>query len=189
MREIECPAKTITHAFIHFKNDDERNKYIRPAIMLKKELRGRKLKITRSVDAEERFHQKRNQHSRESGHSSRFDLHELDTEARISQRPDYGKNMPKRKPQVHQIPRHRNRSRGSNGKMAIKKIIATIVSSREMGQKRRDEGKTTSSQMHTATQENQRSDRSTSEGGGSDKLKKNDGHFPTCMRHQEDNER
>ena len=41
--------------------------------------------------------------------------------------------------------------------------------------------------MHTATQENQRSDRSTSEGGGRDKLKKVDGDFPTCMRHERDN--
>ena len=56
---IECPAKPTTHAFIHFKNDDERNKYIRLANVLKKELRGRKLKITRSMDAEGRFHQKR----------------------------------------------------------------------------------------------------------------------------------
>ena len=56
---IECPAKPITHALIHFRNDDERNKYIRSANMLKKELRGRKLKITRSMDAEERFHLKR----------------------------------------------------------------------------------------------------------------------------------
>ena len=56
---IECTAKPITHAFIHFKNDDERNKSVRSANMLRKELRGRKLKITRSMDAEERFHQKR----------------------------------------------------------------------------------------------------------------------------------
>ena len=56
---IECTAKPITYAFIHFMNDDERNKYIRSANMLKKELRGRKLKITRSMDAEERFPQKR----------------------------------------------------------------------------------------------------------------------------------
>ena len=56
---IECPAKPITHAFIHFQNDDERNKYVRSANMLRKELRGRKLMITRSMDAEERFHQKR----------------------------------------------------------------------------------------------------------------------------------
>ena len=56
---IECPAKPITHAFIHFVNDGERNKFIKSANMLKKELRGRKIKITRSMDAEERFHNKR----------------------------------------------------------------------------------------------------------------------------------
>ena len=28
---IERPAKPITHAFIYFKNDDERNKYVRSA--------------------------------------------------------------------------------------------------------------------------------------------------------------
>ena len=56
---IECPAKPITHAFIHFVNDGERNKFIRSANMLRKELRGRKIKITRSMDAEERFHNKR----------------------------------------------------------------------------------------------------------------------------------
>ena len=56
---IKCPAKLITHAFIHFKNDGERNKFIRSANMLKKELRGRKIKITRSMGAEERFHNKR----------------------------------------------------------------------------------------------------------------------------------
>ena len=66
--------------------------------------------------------------------------------------------------------------------MAIKKLIATTVGSRERGQKRRDEGRTTSSQLHSATQENQRSDRSTSEGRGRDKLKKVDGDFPTSMR-------
>ena len=56
---IECPAKPITHAFIHFKNDDERIKYIRSANMLNKELRGRKLKKPRSMGTEERFHPKR----------------------------------------------------------------------------------------------------------------------------------
>ena len=56
---IECPTMPITHALIHFQNDDERNKFIKSANMLKKELRGRTLKITRSMGAEERFHQKR----------------------------------------------------------------------------------------------------------------------------------
>ena len=53
---IECAAKPIIHAFIHFMNDGERNKFIRSANMLQRELRGRKIKITRSMDAEERFH-------------------------------------------------------------------------------------------------------------------------------------
>ena len=57
--KIECPAKPITHGFIYFKNDDERNKYVKSANMLRKEMRGRKSKITRSMDAEGRFHQKR----------------------------------------------------------------------------------------------------------------------------------
>ena len=57
-----CTAKPITHAFIHFKNDEETNKFVKSANMLKKELRGGKLKISRSMDAEERFHQKRMGH-------------------------------------------------------------------------------------------------------------------------------
>ena len=35
---IECPAKPIGHAFIHFANDGERNKFIRSANMLKREI-------------------------------------------------------------------------------------------------------------------------------------------------------
>ena len=49
---IECftkPIRAITRG----------NKYIRSANMLRRELRGRNLKIIRSMDAEERFHQKR----------------------------------------------------------------------------------------------------------------------------------
>ena len=57
--KIECPAKPITHAFIYFKDNDERNKHVRSANMLRKELRGRKIKISRSMDAEERFRHKR----------------------------------------------------------------------------------------------------------------------------------
>ena len=75
---------------------------------------------------------------------------------------------------------------GQMEKWQSKKLIATTVSNREMGQKRRDAGSTTSSQMRSATQENQRSDRSTSEGGGRDKFKKVDGDFPSCMRHEQD---
>ena len=53
--KLVCPAKPITHAFIYFANDNERNKFIRSANILKRELRGRKIRITRSMEAEERF--------------------------------------------------------------------------------------------------------------------------------------
>ena len=36
---IECSAKPITQAFSHFMNDEERNKFVTSANMLKKELR------------------------------------------------------------------------------------------------------------------------------------------------------
>ena len=41
---IECPAKPITHAFIHFMNDGDRNKFIRSANMLKKRTERKKSK-------------------------------------------------------------------------------------------------------------------------------------------------
>ena len=108
---IECPAKPITHAFIHFKNDGERNKYIRSANMLRKELRGRKLKITRSMDAEERFHQKGMEYVKYSIHMKHnipFDSISTNWthEAHISEKSDCGKDVPKWKPNVHRIPRH-----------------------------------------------------------------------------------
>ena len=56
---IECPARPITHAFIYSKNDDERHKHVRSANMSRKELRGRKIMMTRLMNAEERLHQKR----------------------------------------------------------------------------------------------------------------------------------
>ena len=57
--KLVCPAKPITHAVIYFENDNERNKFIRSANMLKRELRGRKIRVTRSMEAEERFYNKR----------------------------------------------------------------------------------------------------------------------------------
>ena len=109
---IECFAKPITHAFIHFMNDGERNKFIRSANMLKKELRGRTVKITRSMDAEERFYNKRMGyvkyciHTRHNILLSQIFLN-WTSKMRVSQRTDCGKNMPKWISQVQQIPRCR----------------------------------------------------------------------------------
>ena len=57
--KLVCPVKPITHAFIYFVNDNERNKFIRSANMLKRELRGRKIRVTRSMEVEERFYNTR----------------------------------------------------------------------------------------------------------------------------------
>ena len=57
--KLACLTKPIIHAFIYFANDNERNKFIRSANMLKKELKERKIRITRSMEAEERFCNKR----------------------------------------------------------------------------------------------------------------------------------
>ena len=64
-------------------------------------------------------------------------------------------------------------------KWQTKKLIATTVSSREKGIKRREEGWTMSSQRTNSLQRNQ--------GGGRDKLMKVDGDFPTCMRNNRNN--
>ena len=40
--QIKCPAKPITHAFLQFKDNDERDNFVRSANKLKTELRGRK---------------------------------------------------------------------------------------------------------------------------------------------------
>ena len=73
--------------------------------------------------------------------------------------------------------------------MAGKKLVATTVSSREMGMKRREEGNNMSSQKDTETHKDQRDDKRTGNGGGRQKLKHIDGDFPWCMRRKsEDNE-
>ena len=57
--QIKCPAKPITHAFLQFTDNEERDKFVRSANILKKELRGSKIRISPAMDAEERFHQKK----------------------------------------------------------------------------------------------------------------------------------
>ena len=75
---------------------------------------------------------------------------------------------------------------GKTEKMVGKKLVRTTVSSREVGHRRMDEGKTTSRHICTSTQRN---NTSKSEGGGRQKLEHADGDFPLCMRRESgDNE-
>ena len=53
--QIKCPAKPITHAFLQFIDVDERDKYIRSANRQTCEARGRIIRITPAMDAEERY--------------------------------------------------------------------------------------------------------------------------------------
>ena len=113
--KLVCPAKPITHAFIYFENDNERNKFIRSANMLKKELRGRKIRITRSMEAEERFYNKRIGYVKSCintkiWHPSTLDLTELEYKTCISQRTDRGEDMSRWISQVQQVPRRGRRS-------------------------------------------------------------------------------
>ena len=78
--------------------------------------------------------------------------------------------------------RRGSRSRRTNAKMTVKKLIVTTLGSREKDMKRREEGCTESSQKTIATQRIHNNERCTSEGGVRDKLKKVDDDFPTRMR-------
>ena len=129
---IECPAKPITHAFIHFVNDGERNTFIRSANMLKKELRGRKVKITRSMDAEERFHNKRLGYVKLN-----WTAKHLSVKGQIVVKTCQGGSLKFIKYQDVE-----DEVEEQMQKWQRKKLIATTVSSREKGIRRREEGGT-----------------------------------------------
>ena len=89
---IECPAKQITHAFIHFKNDDER-KIHQVSEHVEKGTTRKKVEDNATNGRRGKIPSKKNGvrqvlHSRETYHSSRFDNC---TEAHSSQRPDCAK--------------------------------------------------------------------------------------------------
>ena len=55
---IKCPANPITHVFLQFVDLDERDKFVRSANRQICEARGRVIRFTPAMDAEERYHQK-----------------------------------------------------------------------------------------------------------------------------------
>ena len=155
MRGLSAPQRQITHAFIHFKNDDERNKYIRSGNMLRKELRGRKLKITRSMEAEENSIKKRMEYAKYCTHLKRnsppdltsmnWTLKHVSVKGQIVIKTCQSGNLKYIKYQDIET-----EVEGRMEKWQSQKLIATTVSSRERCQERREEGRTTSSQMQTA---------------------------------------
>ena len=109
--QIKCPAKPITHAFLQFTDNDERDKVVRSANVVKKERRGREIRISPAMDAEERFHQKRLGHLKmlhayKTQSTTRSDQNEQIDKTRVGRRTDSDQNMCKWISQVPQIPRH-----------------------------------------------------------------------------------
>ena len=161
--------------------------------MLRKELRGRKLKISQSVDAEERFHPKKLGyikcciHTRHGTSLASISLN------RFSKHVSVDGQQVVRTCQSDSLKYHKYQDIESEvedyiEKWLAKKLVATTVSSREVGLTRREEGKTTSSQEYSETHKDQRDDKGTGNGGGRQKLKHVDGDFPWCRRRKsEDN--
>ena len=107
--------KPITFAFLHFTDNDERDTFVRSANILKKELRGRKIRILPAMDAEERFYPERLGcfkcciHTRHNVPLVQIKMNRLTT--CIGRRSHSDQNMCKWISQVPQISRHRSRSR------------------------------------------------------------------------------
>ena len=139
--KIECTAKPITDVFIHFMDNGDRNMFIRSANMLKKELRGRKVKITRSMDAEERFHNKRLGHVKYciltrhniplSLMSSNWTAKHVSVKGQIVVKTCQSGSL--------------KFSKYQDILRKVEEQIATTVSSREKGTRTREEGDTTTS--------------------------------------------
>ena len=107
---IECLAVPITHAFIHFRNDEERNTFIRSAKMLKKRIERKKDKDNEINGRRRKVPQQKNLvrqilYPHETQCPTRINNHELDNEIRINQWSDRCEDSTKRKPEIHQIPR------------------------------------------------------------------------------------
>ena len=170
---IECTAKPITRAFIHFIIDGERNKFIRSANMLKKELRGTKIKITRSMDAEERFHNKRMEYVKYCIHTRHNILLSL-----ISL--NWTSKYVSVKGQIVVKTCQSASSSSSNTRMLKTKSKNKCKNGKQKTHLRREEGRTTSSQKTIFTTEKTRR-------RARDKLMNVDDGLPTCRRNSRNN--
>ena len=133
--------------------------------LLRKELRGRKIMISRSMDAEERFHHKTLGyikcciHTRHSIPLNSISLNwiskYLSVSGQIVVRTCQSGSLKDIKYQDIESEVEEQMEKC----LAKKKLVATTVSSREVGQRRRDEGKPTSGHFCIETQRNQRNDK------------------------------
>ena len=123
--------------------------------MLKKELRGRKIKITRSMDAEERFHNKRMGYVKYCIHTRHGISLASISPNRFSKHVSVDGQIVVGTCQSGSLKYHKYQDIESVFEeqmekcLAKKKNVATTVSSREVGLKRREEEETMSSRICT----------------------------------------
>ena len=147
-------------------------KYVQSADMLREELRGRKIKMTRSMDAEERFHQKRMGYVKYCIHMrhniplnsifSNWTSKYVSVKGQIVVKTCQSESLKFTKYQdvESEVDDQMEKWQSKNSSQRLWAV-------ERRRPRRRDEGNTTSSQLHTTTQRTQGSDRCTSEGAAS----------------------
>ena len=149
---VDYPAIPITHVFVEFEDTRIRDRFVRSANMRRYELDERTIKISRALEPEERFEKKRlglHQVCHQQKHWNRVTLDKTEPgkKERICVWATSSQIRKQRLPQVLQIRKRRRRSTKSHGQMVDKKLVATTVSSREIGMQRRINQVTTSSHV------------------------------------------
>ena len=150
--QIKCPEKPITHAFLQFIDVDEREKYIRSANRQNFEARGRIIRITPAMNAEERYQQKRMGYIK----LSLNEMHGTPFKKVFINRVDT---------RFHQVPRLRAESRRTQT-IGWQKLVASTLSSRGTRARNQSENETTSSSGHTTQTATEEGDRGRGQGGG-----------------------
>ena len=108
--QIKFPVKPITHAFLQLTDNDERDKFVRSANILKKELRGRKIRITghghRGKISPKKIGLQQMLHPHKTQSSARTDQNEQNGKTCIGRRTNSDQNMCKWISQIPQVSRH-----------------------------------------------------------------------------------
>ena len=158
---IDCPAIPITHAFVEFQKMKIRDRCVRSANMWKIELDGKKDQNIPRFGGRRKIRQKnigihQVYHSQYQRSCTALDTNELREEKHHHRRSTHCENRCHWKAQIQQIRRCRRRSSNSHEEVAVKKLVATTVSSREKGLERRNETMTTSGHHGVTTKNNKK---------------------------------
>ena len=158
--KLVCPCQT-NHACLHIFRERQRKEQVHQiGKHAKKELRGRKIRITRSMEAEERFYNKRIGYVKSCINAKHgIPLHSISLNWNTKHVSIKGQIVVKTcqdgSLKFNKYQDVEDEVDELMQKWQTKKLIATTVSSREKGIRGREEGETTSSQRKISAQGNQ----------------------------------